>query len=247
MKMTFDQYISNPMGVKSAVISNREMYRELYTNKLDKILVREIGVVDYKLYYDKQNYYIHFKIPSEIIEAFYYDTVIMFYPIDKSLIPSTSLKKYGVKFFSNDPSFMFTFAHAFLKNDLFIKDLVPRMSKQAVKKAAIEKNPKNQVGYVKSIYFAYLLTTRYRLFDKFQYKTYGKKYNKLVLLKNIEHSEIKYEDRQKAGVELTKKKKKEKEKSISQENKRTTDIPDKASKVAKTASRAKVVRKTKRI
>ena len=36
--MTFDQYIQNAMGIKNAVISNREMYRTMYTEKLNKIL-----------------------------------------------------------------------------------------------------------------------------------------------------------------------------------------------------------------
>ncbi len=48
MKMTFDQYINNPMGIKNAVFSAREMYKELYTKKLNVILVREVGKVLYK-------------------------------------------------------------------------------------------------------------------------------------------------------------------------------------------------------
>ena len=34
--MTFDEYIQNPMGIKNAVFSHREMYRELYKNKFNK-------------------------------------------------------------------------------------------------------------------------------------------------------------------------------------------------------------------
>ena len=87
MEMTFRQYIQNPMGIANAVISNREMYRQLYTGKLDKIMVREMGHIDYKLYVGKKKYYIHFKIPSEIIEKFYYDVVIEFdEPKDKKLM-----------------------------------------------------------------------------------------------------------------------------------------------------------------
>ena len=47
--MTFDEYINNPMGIKSAVISNREMYRKMYTEKFDKVMVREVGKMDYQL------------------------------------------------------------------------------------------------------------------------------------------------------------------------------------------------------
>ena len=33
MDMTFQQYIDNPLGKKSAVFSQREMYKDLYTQK----------------------------------------------------------------------------------------------------------------------------------------------------------------------------------------------------------------------
>ena len=39
MEMTFDQYIQNPMGVANSVMSNREMYRNMYMMKLDSIMV----------------------------------------------------------------------------------------------------------------------------------------------------------------------------------------------------------------
>ena len=97
MEMTYDQYIQNPMGIANAVISNRGVYRELYRVRLDKILVRELGKIDYTLYKSKNKYYVHIKIPSEVIEKFYYDVVIEFSePKNKSLIDAT-LKNYNVK------------------------------------------------------------------------------------------------------------------------------------------------------
>lgn len=176
MEMTYDQYIQNPMGVANAVISNRNMYRELYMGKLDKILVREMGKIDYTLYKSKSKYYVYIKIPSEVIEKFYYDVVIEFSePKDKSLLDST-LKNYNVKFYSNDPSFVYTFAHAFIKNKMFIDELKGLMSKDAIRNVASEKNPSNQVGYVKSLYFAYLYLKRENVFNK----------NKFILAKEID-------------------------------------------------------------
>lgn len=212
MKMTYDDYISNPMGRKSAVISNREMYRSLYKEKLDKILVREIGVVNYTLYNDKDNvYYVHFKIPSEVIPKFYYDVVIEFYTDKNELKPTRSLKDYYVRFYSNDPAFVYTFAHAFLKNKLFIKDLVPRMSKEAVKKAAVDRNPTNQVGYVKSIYFAYLLINKHGLMNKVKYESYGRKYDKKMLLREVMNAEEKIKARQDEDARIRAEKKREKD------------------------------------
>lgn len=208
--MKFDEYISNPMGKKNAVFGNREMYRSLYTEKLDKIMVREMGKVDYELYVGKTEFYIHFKIPSETVPNFYYDTVIMFYTEDEKLYSARTLKDYDVKFYSNDPSFVYTFAHAFLENDLFIRDLVPRMSKEAVKKVAVEKNPRNEVGYVKSIYFAYLLANRYGLFNKVKFEAYAKKYNRKTLLDNVVHADDKIEARRREGEKIAREQKKEK-------------------------------------
>ena len=41
MKMTFDEYIQNPMGKENAVISNRTMYRNLYVGKLNNIMLSD--------------------------------------------------------------------------------------------------------------------------------------------------------------------------------------------------------------
>lgn len=223
MKMSFDQYIANPMGIKNAVFSNREIYRNLYTEKLDKILVREVGKIKYKLYKNRDEFLVYLKIPSEPIEKFYYDVVIQFYTDDVAVKASRSLKDYYVKFYSNDPSFVYTFAHAMLTNDMFIRDLVPRMSKQAVKKAATEKNPKNEIGYVKSIYFAYLIMRNYSLFEKVNYETYGEKYNRKRLLEEIVHADIKIEARQLAQQELNKKNKKERQLNKEKRSSNNTD------------------------
>ena len=209
MQMTYGQYIQNPMGIANAVISNRNMYRELYMNKLDKILVRELGKVDYSLYKSKNKYYVYIKIPSEVIEKFYYDVVVEFTePKDKKLIDAT-LKNYTVRFYSNDPSFVYTFAHAFIKNDMFIKELNDLMSKEAIKKVATEKNPSNQVGYVKSLYFAYLILKKENVFTKSKFLI-AKEIDWKYLHKKITPADKKIAQRQDAAKEKAVKNKKAK-------------------------------------
>lgn len=202
--MTFDEYIQNPMGKENAVISNRNMYRILYSEKLDKILVREAGNIVYKLYKEKNKYFAYLKIPSEVIDKFYYDVVVEFTP-PKGAITGTTLKDYSVRFYSNDPSFVFTFAHAFIENGMFITEYKDKMSKKAVKQVAKEKNPKNQVGYVKSLYFAYLYMSSHGLFAKIRYID---KYNEAALKREIMHADRKIELRQEAQQQLDKQKKK---------------------------------------
>ena len=122
MDMTFLDYINNPMGRDNAVMSNREMYRNHYMNKFNALMVRERGKFDYTLYKDKDNFIIHIKVPSETVKDFYYDVVIYFYPKDKAVLSQKVLDRYHVKFYSNDPSFVYTFAYAFEKNKLFFED-----------------------------------------------------------------------------------------------------------------------------
>lgn len=199
MKITFKDYINNPMGVKNSVFSNREMYRNLYKDKLDKLLVRESGKIDYYLYKYKDIYIVHIKVPSEAVKEFYYDVVLQFYPMNSKDKLSSSLTNYGVKFFSNDPAFVFTFAHAMITNKLYIMDLIPKMSKEAISNVAKVRNPKNEIGYVKSLYFAYLIMQNKHLFDKLIFTTQAKPYNKVLFLKTIMHADTKIKQRQEKG------------------------------------------------
>ena len=251
MKITFTQYINNPLGEKNSVVTNRGMYQKLYRDKLDKILLREGGRVNYKLYKSKENYYIHFKIPSEVIDKFYYDTVIEFYTDDSTISKSASLKDYYVKFYSNDPAFVYTFAHAFIENKIFIEDLLSKMSREARKKVAKEKNPGNLVGYVKSLFFAFLLIGDYGLFSKTLYDKTAESYSKNKLIKDIEDAKDKVRKRQEEEEKLRKKnrKEKQKERSTNDNNTRTSSFSNriKSTKTVSMVRSGRTVKRTKRI
>ena len=220
-KITFDEYINNPMGKENTVFSHRDMYANLYKEKLDKILVRENAHIDYKLYIDKNKeaYYVYIKVPSEVIENFYYDVVIQMTPKDSNFAMQRNLKNYKVRFFSNDPSFVFTFVHAFYKKDLFIKDLSSKMTKEALKEVGKEKNPEDQIGYVKSLYFAYLIMKQKGLFEKVKFESEGEPINWKKLLSQIEHADSKINERQEEQTKLNKHKKAEKKKDQDEYNK----------------------------
>ena len=206
--MTYEDYINNPMGIKNSVMSNRTMYRNLYKDKLNKILVREAGKIDYSLYKDRSKYYCYMKIPSEMVSGVYYDVIVEFRkPTDKSKVIDTTLKNYEVRFYSNDPSFMFTFCHAFVKHDMFIKSYSDKMSTKAIKEKAKEKNPQDIIGYVKSLYFMYLIMESKGLFNKIRYvETYDEKRIK----KNIMTADDKLQERTDAAKEKSSNKRKSK-------------------------------------
>lgn len=206
MEMSFQQYIDNPMGKRNAVFSQREMYRALYTEKFNKVFLREAGKINFTLYMDKKKdeYVIHIKIPSETVKNFYYDAVIKFYTDDVATKASNSLQNYKAKFFSNDPAFVFTYLRVFLKEDLFFEDMKPKSSKEALKKDPKEKNPYMIPGYSKILYFAFLFMKSKNLFSKVMYDSYAEPYNAKKLLSNVEHTDKKIAERQELGAEQAK-------------------------------------------
>lgn len=208
--MTLEEYINNPLGIKIAA-NMREMYRSKYTSKFDAVLVRENGKLNYKLFKSKDKFYIFIKIPSEVVPDFYYDVVIEFYPSDKGFDSFKSLEKYNIRVFSNDPSFVFTYAHAFKSHDMFIKELSGKMSSEALRKKAKERNPENSIGYVKSIYFAYLYMQSHGLFAKIKYNL-AEKIDFKSLMKEIDDADKKISDRQSEAEKLNPKKKEQERK-----------------------------------
>lgn len=208
--MTLDEYIRNPMS--SSVMTNRKVYFDMYSEKWNTIKLRENGLIRYTLYNTGEEYVVHFKIPSEVVPKFYYDTIVRFFLTKgkKEEEKSRMLTNYDVQFFSNDPSFAFTFAHAFNKNNLFIKDLESRMIPKCLKDRAIEKNPKDEVGYVKSLYFAYLEIKDQGLLLKQLWKSKAKPYDKKVWDREVRHTFDVVEERQKLGEQIAAKERREK-------------------------------------
>ena len=169
--MTFEEWIKNPAGGKSAVMTHRDMYKDLYTSKFDKLLLREGNKFNYVCYKNKlgTEFVIHIKVPSEVVPNFYYDVVVAFSTKNPALITDTNLNKYDVQFYTNSPDFVYTHCHAYVKAKLFFKPLEKRMNKLSLTKVAVERNPKDDVGYVKSIFFAYLIMKYHKLFAKVEY------------------------------------------------------------------------------
>jgi hypothetical protein len=256
--ISFDKYIDNPSGGTS-VITNRKMYKDLYTSKFDKILLRENGKIDFKVYKDNKSkddsFYIHIKVPSEVIAKFYYDVVIHLSTVETTKKASTNLRQYQVKFFSNDPAFVYTFAHAFSEHHIFVEDLKPRMSKVALKSLAKTKNPTNQIFYVKSLYFAYLTMEKYSLFNRINLNGLAEPYDKKILLNNITNADIKIKERQDAQEKLDKEERDRKRKEAAEKDrnrninhKTSSSKISKITNVSKTSKISKVsntTRKTK--
>lgn len=245
IEMTFDEYIQNPMGRSNAVISNREMYRNMYTMKLDVIMVREMGKIDWFLYKDQKRdaYYAHIKVPSELVEKFYYDVLVEFTP-GEDMKAGKDLTNYTAKFYSNDPSFVFTFAHAFIKNGVFINQYKDKMSKLAVQKKAKVKNPMDTVGYVKSLYFAYLIMKRNNLFTK---ALYMNKYDEKHVKSTIMQADQKVALRQEAGQNLSTKEQRAKASAARARRKQEQEGSGLTSKKVQSSNKIKTTKTVKKV
>lgn len=244
-KMTINQYITNPQLRGGRVMSGmmRESVRKNYTDRFYKLNLRENNKWTYTMYIDEENneYYIHIKMPSETIKDFYYDVVFKFFVDENVKNVGTSLLNYYFQCFSNDPAFCYTYAYVFYNNDLIVPALKSRVSKLAKNDRPEVTNPTENTGYVKSLYFAYLLMKNRGLFNTL---TWGNaiEYNKDDLLNSVEdmNSKVsKREDEQKRLNERNKRKKETKE-SIAKHHTNRLSANEKKNIVRKT----KVIKNT---
>lgn len=197
--MTLEEYIDNPFGKGSSAIpkSIREGALNTYKAKFGNIMLRENGKIKYYLFKDNTNniYYCLVKVPSETIPKFYYDVAFKFFA-DSSIAESgRDLKKYYIQFFSNDPSFVYTYAYAFNQAGIFIPELASKMSKEALEEEPKERNPKQNIGYVKTIIFAYLFLNEKDLLKQSAYSS-AESYTQKTLLDLIMDADEKISNRQ---------------------------------------------------
>lgn len=196
LEMTFNRYMDNPSSGTS-VYSMREYYRNIYKNKFDNLLVREQGNIKYTVYKTDNStdtFYIHIKVPSESLSGLYYDVVIELSTQSNDLKSRPNLREYHVRFFSNDHAFCYTFAHAFNKNGLFIPILKSKMIEKCLKERGSNRNPRDDVWYVKSLCFAYYTMERYNLFNRSTLTQNSIKFVSNTLLNNVMHAASKSEE-----------------------------------------------------
>lgn len=249
--MTLEEYISNPMGKNNATFTPliREAMKNNYKAKFDNVMLREKGKMGYYLYRDRSNntYYIHLKVPSETVPNFYYDTVFKFFTTsDNDTGGGKNLEKYDVQFYSNDPAFVFTHAHTFMEKGLFLNELAIRMSKEAIKNKAVEKNPNDSVGYVKSIYFAYLYMQERGLLKTISYLS-AENFNAVKLASMVMSADLKIALREEEEKKRDKRKKVVVDKDLAKKLNKY-DLSDRAkSRIVTTTGKTSTIKKTKAI
>lgn len=155
--MNLTQYVSNPTGKGSNYVANRSMIRQGLNLKYISLL-RDYRRQFYAVPYIYPNGDILFwvKVPSE----FYKDNKIS-YDVCILLEYNEGQRRAmrNVRFYSNSPSFIYTYCYAYNVHDLLIDRLKGRLPNEALTKPAVVRNPINSLGYETSTYIAarYLL------------------------------------------------------------------------------------------
>lgn len=185
MPQTLQEYLDNPMGKGSTAIMNRQLIKSDLDTRFEKLL-KENKKFEYKVYQDKFDYYFHFMIPSESERNNTYDVVLQFTKGEHGLIEDPSLKNYTLKFFSNCPSFVYTYAYVYNDYELMIDFLKGKYDDITLTDSPITRNPGEIINFEKSIYFACkYLDSNKTLMNKIVIAATVKKLNKNELFKKI--------------------------------------------------------------
>lgn len=218
------QYMDNPMGKGSTAIFNRK-YIQDDLNKRYYNLLKAKKDFSYSIYSSKDKYYFHFKIPSETSRENTYDVVLEFYiAYDEAIKNDTTIKRYNLRFFSNSPNFVYTYANVYKQYDLLITFLANKYPDVVLKEEPTIKNPGSIINYDKSLYFACMyITTHKELMNKTIIASKSKPMNVKMFSKLIRNSEQIMVEIKKEESKLTRAAK-FKDKSIL--NKRKIDKPD---------------------
>lgn len=211
--LTFKQFLDNPMGKGSTAIPSRNLIKEDLNRRFHTLIEKK--KIEFTSYKQGDDYYFHFLIPSESERKNTYDVVIQFTPNDDSSVKSDkNISNYYVKFFSNSPSFTYTYAYTFNLYGILIEWLGKKYNKKVIEQPPVTRNLNEIVSFEKSIYFALLyLSQNNQFLTKSFLDSKSKKLDKKLLFSKIRNEDqIKLEIlKEKRRVE---KEKKENEKSI---------------------------------
>lgn len=159
--LSLDEVITNPTGRGSANVARRDVIKENLKARFEKDILRK--GVRFEVYTEGEGFVIHSKIPSESYPDLHYDCVIKISPRE-GLEESRSVKSYDTSFFSNIPVFGYTYAYALYHLNWIIPETYEKFERVHFKEAPNERNPLQEFGFEKSIYFTLLYMSHQQFF-----------------------------------------------------------------------------------
>lgn len=159
MAFYIKEFFNNPAGKGSAVL-NINATKNKFQEKYNQIRKR----ISHKSFFVKDDIYILVNIPSSV-EGIMYDVLMKFEKNKKSI--GTTILDMEMRLFSNSPSFLYTYANAYDKQKLFIKECKKKLSPKMLSDIAKTRNPYGVLSYDFSIYSAlwYILSNGYTNID----------------------------------------------------------------------------------
>ena len=160
--MLIQEFFNNPAGKGSAMLNIKATKAE-YDKRYDSFCKH----ITHQVFLVKDDIYILVRIPSSV-DGILYDVVIKFFPNQTS--GGNSILDMDFQIFSNSPSFVFTYAHAYYKRHMLIKELNRKLSRDAIKLLAESRNPYNVISYDYTVYCAikYILLNEYTTLESFK-------------------------------------------------------------------------------
>ncbi|MMZ42275.1 hypothetical protein D1872_37950 [compost metagenome] len=191
---TLREFMDNPMGKGSNAIPSRQLVRDDLTRRLGTVLRHKDKKITVDIYKDGDHYFYHLTIPSESEDRRNtYDVVLEFFAdeLPPGVKKEKNMNHYQVRFFSNSPSFTYTYAYAFDLYGFFIKELSNKYRVQVLDNPPVTRNPAEVINYEKSIFFAvsYLLQHP-RFLDKTYIETSAKRLTKEIFQRKIRTTDL---------------------------------------------------------
>jgi hypothetical protein len=206
----------------------------------------------------EDSYYLHMKVPSESQKGsdgqYEYDVVVRFFSDDPEVQAQPHLRSHYVQFYSNSPSFMYTYAYIYKQEDYLIKALYSKIDADYIDVKPEKTNPALKKSYDKSIYFVckYLTDTQFKYLDKSgvlksKMVSEDRFFRQISDFKSVKLDQDLLNEERKLSRELGKKKEKKQERKSGKKNSELSTIKSGGIKsityVAKKTGNKKVLKK----
>lgn len=185
---TLREFYANPSG-KGITSNNINIVRKDFIKRYDIVTKQDKKKVKTTVYMENEaSFYFHMLIPSDMHQNTYDVVLHLFNLADDG--SKGSLKDWGINFFSNCPSFVFTYAVSYNESGLLIPFLAKKYNNKVLHQLPVEKNPDLIIGWDKSIFYAiYTLMTNMTMTQRFLLKRDAKPFVAKELFDNIRTEE----------------------------------------------------------
>jgi hypothetical protein len=177
IEISLRQYVSNPYRGSAFLASRKAIKAGLNQAFIELLRKDRMKFFAVPYIYPNGDILFHVRIPSTEYKynKLHYDVLFK--------IKADPVRRYAlrdVEFFSNSPSFIYTYAYVYYHDHIVIDEFASKLPIMSLTVAPEIRNPVESLGYEKSTYFAarYLIDG-HALTDQYIQK-YGKKINKLI-------------------------------------------------------------------